>query len=96
MGKVKKARKSLRQIIEEQALIIEELRAENAYLRAELAKRDETITMLHERIAELERRLGLDSNNSSKPPSSDGLKKNQAGPKACERRAEKVWRATRA
>ncbi len=27
------------------------------------------------RIAELERRLGLDSSNSSKPPSSDGLKK---------------------
>lgn len=75
MGKVKKARKSLRQIIEEQALIIEVLRAENAYLRAELAKRDETIARLNERIAELERRLGLDSNNSSKPPSSDGLKK---------------------
>ena len=28
-----------------------------------------------ERIAELERRLGLNSGNSSKPPSSDGLKK---------------------
>lgn len=30
---------------------------------------------LRERIAELERRLGLDSQTSSKPPSSDGLKK---------------------
>ena len=30
-----------------------------------------------ERIAELERRLGLNSGNSSKPPSSDGLKKQQ-------------------
>lgn len=30
---------------------------------------------LRERIAELERRLGIDSKNSSKPPSSDGLKK---------------------
>ena len=30
---------------------------------------------LGERIAELERRLGIDSKNSSKPPSSDGLKK---------------------
>lgn len=30
---------------------------------------------LRERIAELERRLDLDSENSSKPPSSDGLKK---------------------
>ncbi len=30
---------------------------------------------LRERIAELERRLGIDSQTSSKPPSSDGLKK---------------------
>ena len=28
---------------------------------------------LRERIAELERRFGLNSDNSSKPPSSDGL-----------------------
>ena len=33
------------------------------------------IATLKARIAELERRLGLDSSNSSKPPSSDGLKK---------------------
>lgn len=32
---------------------------------------------LRERIAELERHLGLNSENSSKPPSSDGLKKKQ-------------------
>lgn len=32
---------------------------------------------LRERIAELERRFGLNSDNSSKPPSSDGLKKKQ-------------------
>ena len=32
---------------------------------------------LREKIAELERRLGLNSDNSSKPPSSDGLKKKQ-------------------
>jgi transposase len=30
---------------------------------------------LRERIAQLERRLGLNSDNSSKPPSSDGLNK---------------------
>ncbi len=30
---------------------------------------------LRERIAELERRMGLNSENSSKPPSSDGLKR---------------------
>jgi transposase len=41
--------------------IIEALKAENALLR--------------QRIAELERRLGLDSTTSSKPPSSDGLGK---------------------
>ena len=41
--------------------LIEELRRENA--------------MLKERIAELERRLNLNSSNSSKPPSSDGLQK---------------------
>ncbi|MER5917289.1 DUF6444 domain-containing protein, partial [Streptomyces sp. NPDC001982] len=40
---------------------IAELRAENAQLRAE--------------NAELKRRLGMNSKNSSKPPSSDGLAK---------------------
>jgi len=33
------------------------------------------IVTLQARIAELERRLGLNSNNSGKPPFSDGLKK---------------------
>src|SRR3954464_10684673 len=33
------------------------------------------IAALKARIAELERRLGLNSSNSSKPPSSDGLTK---------------------
>jgi len=40
--------------------------------------KDDLITLLlaqEARIAELERRLGLDSSNSGKPPSSDGLKK---------------------
>jgi hypothetical protein len=40
--------------------------------------KDQLFTLLLEqeaRIAELERRLGLDSSNSGKPPSSDGLKK---------------------
>ena len=46
-------------IIREQALRIKEL---EALLEKALA-----------RIAELERRLGLNSSNSSKPPSSDGL-----------------------
>jgi len=44
----------------------------------EQLSKDQLITLLlaqEARIAELERRLGLDSSNSGKPPSSDGLKK---------------------
>lgn len=48
--------------------IIEELRAEIFLLREENR-------LLREELAELKRRLGLDSQTSSKPPSSDGLKK---------------------
>ena len=50
-----------------------------AELEAALVERDATIKALLERIAELERRLGLDSSNSGKPPSSDGLRKPNAG-----------------
>jgi transposase len=48
--------------------VIAALRAANALLRAANAA-------LIERLAELERRLGLNSSNRGKPPSSDGLKK---------------------
>lgn len=44
-------------------------------LLALIAAQAAQIAALTARIAELERRLGLDSSNSSKPPSSDGLKK---------------------
>jgi transposase len=47
---------------------LQQLLAENSGLRQRIAKQQE-------RIAELERRLGLNSSNSGKPPSSDGLKK---------------------
>lgn len=40
-----------------------------------LASKDRRIAELEALVAELLRRLGLDSTNSSKPPSSDGLKK---------------------
>src|SRR5215203_6832754 len=46
---------------------MERLRAENSALQA--------------RVAELERRLGLNSSNSGKPPSSDGLHKPQREPR---------------
>jgi transposase len=53
-------------------LLIEPSREELiALIRAQAAE----IAALKTRIAELERRLGLNSSNSSKPPSSDGLKK---------------------
>jgi transposase len=51
-----------------QAAIIAELRAVNA-------AQARAIAALEARVAELERRLGADSSNSSKPPSSDGLRK---------------------
>ena len=45
--------------------LIGELQARNLMLEQQNA-------VLTARVAELERRLGLDSSNSSKPPSSDG------------------------
>lgn len=57
------------------------LQAENAALRQALSASQEALTgaqatigQLRARIDELERRLGLNSANSGKPPSSDGLK----------------------
>ena len=47
---------------------VAELRRENEALRAENAA-------LRAEVGELRPRLGKDSSNSSKPPSSDGLKK---------------------
>src|SRR5450432_182696 len=46
-----------------------------AALQAHNAELQTLIGALQARIAELERQLGLNSSNSGKPPSSDGLKK---------------------
>jgi len=58
------------------------LKGRVAALEAESVAREERVAALEaetagqkERIGELERQLGLNSSNSSKPPSSDGLKK---------------------
>ena len=50
----------------------EKLRAENAEQRAEFEKLLAENQQLRQRLEELERRVGLDSSNSGKPPSSDG------------------------
>jgi transposase len=47
-----------------------------------LAAKDRRIAELEALVAELLRRLGLDSSNSSKPPSSDGLKKKPPRPRS--------------
>src|ERR671921_1401901 len=64
-----------------EAAIPAALAEENARLRAENAALKETIAVLLARVAELERRLGLNSSNSGKPPSSDGLHKPRREPR---------------
>src|SRR5277367_2084104 len=54
---------------------LEASRTESASARAECASARAENKQLRAENAELRRRLGLDSSNSSKPPSSDGLKK---------------------
>jgi transposase len=58
-----------------QAMVIEQLRQANAGLVAANAEQASLIARLNARVAELERRLGKNASNSSRPPSSDGLGK---------------------
>jgi transposase len=54
------------------------LQAEKARLEAEKARLEEENARLAAENAELRRRLGLNSQNSHKPPSSDGYRKKPA------------------
>jgi transposase len=56
------------------------LQAENARLQAENARLQAENTRLQAENAELRRRLGLNSQNSHKPPSSDGYRKKRIQP----------------
>src|SRR3954452_15534081 len=62
------------------------LAEENARLRAGNAALKETIAVLLARVAEMERRLRLNSSNSGKPPPSDGLHKPRREPRTRSRR----------
>ena len=61
---------------------IEELESVNTALRLENTKLKGENTELKVENTELKTRLNSNSNNSSKPPSSDGYKKKPAFPKA--------------
>ncbi|GAC1629942.1 MAG: hypothetical protein NVS4B11_29290 [Ktedonobacteraceae bacterium] len=65
---------------------IAQLEQENAELRKQLAKAYQQITQLSERLQRVEGQLVKDSHNSSKPPSSDGLKRK---PRSQRQRSEK-------
>jgi transposase len=58
-------------------------------LRAGIAEQARLIATLQARVVELERRLGRDSSNSSKPPSSDGLGKPARAECRADERAER-------
>ena len=63
----------------DQSAEIEALKAENAALKAENQALRAENQALKERLQQIEERLGLNSKNSSKPPSSDTNKKSRLG-----------------
>jgi transposase len=70
----------------------EELIAENAELHRELGRRDERIASLEAKLADLERRLGQNSGNSSLPSCRDPVAERQ---RQARQRAERLDRAGR-
>jgi transposase len=61
--------------VPEESAVVAELREQLAVVVGALAQRDAVIAELRAENAELRRQLGLNSGNSSKPPSTDGLAK---------------------
>ena len=64
--------------------IIEMLKQQNQFLQITVDGLNENIKMLTEEIAELKEKLNKNSRNSSKPPSSDGL--NKQNPKSLQKK----------
>ena len=59
----------------ETSKLIELFQQQLAEVRQQLTEKDAIIAALRGEVAELKRRLELNSSNSGKPPSSDGVKK---------------------
>ena len=67
--------RTLAELIDALRRDVDSLRADNAALRQENATIRQKNAALKQQVADLRRRLDKNSSNSSKPPSSDGLKK---------------------